>query len=204
MLKKYYLTEWLFFKKKLRFIFLILLLLLILLSFSTYSYFIEYPERAKSTILDYVKTFRKAGLYSENNFKVFIKLFWNNLIFSLGATILGFVPFLFLPVIGIVNLSVYIGLAISLNELFIKQNQLKFLTFLSPHGVFEIPAIIYATAIGVYLSIQISRKVIPWTNRNSPPFPSLCKQAGRSFILIVVPLLLIAAFVEAFITPSQL
>lgn len=193
-----------FFKKKLRFIFLILLLLLILLSFSTYSYFIRYPEKAKSTIFDYVKTFRKVGLYSENSFKAFIKLFLTNLIFSLGATILGFIPFLFLPVIAIPNLSIYVGLAISINELFAKQNLLKFLSFLFPHGALEIPAIIYASAIGIYLTIQISKKVIPWTRHNSLPFPTLCKQAGRSFILIVVPLLLIAAFVEAFITPSQL
>jgi stage II sporulation protein M len=174
------------------------------LSFSTYSYFIKYPERAKSTLFDYVKTFRKAGLYGENSFKVFVKLFLNNLTFSLGATLLGFIPFLFLPVIAIMHLSAQVGLVISLNELFVKQNQLKFLTFLSPHGVFEIPAIIYAAAIGVYLSIQISRKVIPWTKHNSLPFPTLCKQASRSFVLIVVPLLLIAAFVETFITPSQL
>jgi uncharacterized membrane protein SpoIIM required for sporulation len=130
-----------------------------LLSFSTYSYFIEYPEKAKSTISDYVKKFRKAGIYSEDSFNFFIKLFLNNLIFLLGATTLGFIPFLFLPVIALLDLSVQVGLAISLNELFAKLTLLKLLSFLLPHGALEIPAIIYASAIGVYLTIQMSKNV---------------------------------------------
>jgi len=202
MIRKCYLTEWFFFRRKLLPIFVILLLFFISMAFLGYDYFIRHPDKAKSKIYEYGDILSKGGFFSENSFKVFMKLFLNNLIASFGTVSLSFIPFLFLPVVTILIFGISIGLVFSANSLSINIDQLSLLLSILPHSILEIPAIIYASSIGIYLNIQISKKVIPWTRHNSPSFSNLCKDAGRSFCLIIVPLLLVAAFIEAFITPQ--
>jgi uncharacterized membrane protein SpoIIM required for sporulation len=100
------------------------------------------------------------------------------------------------------------------------------LTQILPHGVFELTAVLYATSVGLYLSVAMGRKVrAAWIKRRTrrdaaPPAPALdfletyperaaaalsespARNVVRSFVLIVLPLLLVAAFVEGFITPN--
>ena len=65
-----------------------------------------------------------------------------------------------------------------------------------PHGVFEIPAFILSGALGILLAQSL---IAEWYHKGDA-----AGDAGgyaRLFILYVVPLVVIAAFVEAFITP---
>jgi len=204
VLKKYYLTEWFFFRKKLLPIFVILLPFFISMAFLSYDYFIRHPDKAKSKIYEYGNNLSKGGFFSENSFKVFMKLFLNNLIASFGTTALGFIPFLFLPVVTILIFGISIGLVFSANNLLINIDQLSLLLSILPHSIFEIPAIIYTSSIGIFSTIQTSKMIIPRFRSKATSFQTLCKEAGRSFVLIVVPLLTIAALVEAFITPARL
>ncbi len=204
MLKRYYLTEWFFFRKKLLPIFVILLVFFISTAFFSYNYFVQHPDKAKSKIYEYGNNLSKSGFFSENSFRVFMKLFLNNLIASFGTAALGFIPFLFLPVVTILIFGISIGLVFSANNLSLNIEQLSLFLSILPHSIFEIPATIYASSIGIFLTIQTSKMIIPKVRSKATSFQALCKEAGRSFVLIVVPLLTVAALVEAFITPALL
>jgi stage II sporulation protein M len=95
---------------------------------------------------------------------------------------------------------------------------LVILVDLVPHGIFEITAWLYASCLGVHLSLNIVSRVLAprrcdqesvspekffETNGDDSTLGdvSLFAQVLTSFVRIVVPLLLMAAMVEAFITP---
>jgi stage II sporulation protein M len=109
-----------------------------------------------------------------------------------------------LPVVTILIFGISIGLVFSANNLSINIDQSSLLLSILPHSIFEIPAIIYASSIGIFSTIQTSKMIIPRVRSKATSFRALCKEAGRSFVLIVVPLLTVAALVEAFITPVRL
>jgi uncharacterized membrane protein SpoIIM required for sporulation len=100
------------------------------------------------------------------------------------------------------------------------------LTQILPHGVFELTAVLYATSVGLYLSAAMGKRALAaWRKRRTrrqgqPPPPagqanfletyperseaqneSLAGNVFRSFFLVVLPLLLVAAFIESFVTP---
>jgi stage II sporulation protein M len=137
---------------------------------------------------------------SKSGFKLMIEIFWGNLLICLKSIILGFVPFLFLPVIGVFSSIMPIGLFLAGVNLFTEMDQFSFFVSLLPHGIFELAASLYASSVGVYLTIQTSKMILPKFRAKAVPLRTLCKQAAHSFILIVVPLLMVAAFIEAFIS----
>jgi stage II sporulation protein M len=202
MIRKYYLNEWLFFRKKLLPIFVILLLLSILLTCLYYPYYIDHPDRAKIIAPNYGKIPQISIFSKINKFTLIVRLFWKNLIATFLSTVSGLVPFLFLPVLSILGLSIATGVVLSHNELFVKLDKFSLLMTMLPHGIFEFTAIIYASSLGIYLTIQTSKMIIPKFRSKAPALQPLCEKAACSFILIVVPLLVIAAFVEVLVTPK--
>ncbi len=102
---------------------------------------------------------------------------------------------------------------------------ISILTQILPHGVFELTAVLYATSVGLYLSAGMGKRAVAaWrgergrrqaqpappgasrissepTRRPEAPAESLARNVFRSFVLVVLPLLLVAAFIEGFITP---
>ncbi len=65
-----------------------------------------------------------------------------------------------------------------------------------PHGIFEIPAFILSGALGVLLAQSL---IAEWYGTRDTAADAY--RFGRLFILYVLPLVAIAAYVEAFITP---
>ena len=66
-----------------------------------------------------------------------------------------------------------------------------------PHGIFEIPAFIIAGALGLMLSQSLVNEY-----HGTGDAAAEAQRLTRSFVLIVIPLLVVAALVEAFITPQ--
>jgi stage II sporulation protein M len=66
-----------------------------------------------------------------------------------------------------------------------------------PHGIFEIPAIILAGALAVTITLGVYQKL---DNRQFP-LKSVILDAFKTFLFVCLPLLLIAALVESFVTP---
>jgi stage II sporulation protein M len=70
---------------------------------------------------------------------------------------------------------------------------------IAPHGIFELPAFLYSAILGLKLSLYYSREL----HRGNIDM-RLFQESIEKLIRIIIPLLLIAAFIETFITLSIL
>jgi stage II sporulation protein M len=155
-----------------------------------------------------------------------LTLFYHNIRASVVAVAAGVVPFLFLPILDPLLNGGVLGLLVSVTKHQGLDVPRLILTKILPHGVFELTAVLYSTSLGLYLSAGLGRKAVAaWRKKRGqpqgqpPPAPnptnfletyparaaepeSLARNVVRSFVLVVLPLLLIAAFIEGFITPS--
>ena len=66
-----------------------------------------------------------------------------------------------------------------------------------PHGAFEIPSFVVSGALGIMLADALYRE---WFKEGNAAEDAL--HLGRIFLTVVIPLLVVAALVEAFITPE--
>jgi len=111
-------------------------------------------------------------------------------IFSFGSLAVV-VPMASITIVGVLATEVAI----------MGYNPLKFLAvFILPHGILEMPAIIIATAMALKLGACI---ISPSPNMNvSQAWLRALADWLRVFVFIVLPLLLLAAFIEVHITPK--
>ncbi len=123
-----------------------------------------------------------------------LKLFLNNLeaciFLFLGGASAGLLTVAILSVNGVI-----IGVVMEL----VRQEQglLFVAASLIPHGIFEIPAFITASALGLMLGQALLLEL-----RGGGDAARRASELGSAFLRIVIPLLAIAAVVEAFITPA--
>ncbi len=124
-------------------------------------------------------------------------LFSHNLEACLLAVICGLVPFLFIPLwifaLNAVALGAAAGAALGGG-----MTWKMLLASLLPHGIIEIPAMMLAFALGCCLCMQLSRKI--FRSKTAHPLSAI-KHTVMMFILFVLPMLLIAACIEAYLTP---
>jgi len=114
------------------------------------------------------------------------------LLVALAGFLFGIAPILFIVLNGyIIGLIVYVvGL-----EKGIWQTAL----FLLPHGILEIPGILLACSYGLWLGNRFFRATIGEEGEIS--MVDSIKEVILNYMKFVFPVLLIAAFVEVFITP---
>ncbi len=114
------------------------------------------------------------------------------------STVLGIVTF---GTAALMLLMVPVGLVgfLAAELAFTGTNPLLFLVaFILPHGIFEIPAAILATA----LALRVGASVISGTRRGERGgFIVAIADWAKVFVVVVLPLLLLGAFVESNITP---
>ena len=132
-------------------------------------------------------------IISDNSFDIFAKLFFNNLeaciLLFLGGASFGILTIFIMSLNGIV-----IG---SIMEIVHQDHSALFVAAaLLPHGIFEIPAFIIAGALGILLAQSL---VNEWYG--GPDTVPEARNLARKFGTYVLPLVAVAAFVEAFITP---
>jgi len=143
------------------------------------------------TLANFIKTF--AGM---PRWKLASAIFLNNSLKTLMAillgTVLGIVPVLFLLANGIA-LGVALSLSLQTRGLW------PSLVSIVPHGVFELPAVFLGTSIGLMLGIQSIRRLLgrPDTTMNASLGHGL-----KYYFTVILPLLLLAALVEAFVTAA--
>jgi uncharacterized membrane protein SpoIIM required for sporulation len=129
-------------------------------------------------------------------------LFLNNTRAVAVIFLLGLVSF---GVLGILLYMVNIGLIGGLFALFklLGMNPLPmFLAGVVPHGIFEIPALVIGSAVVLYIGASI---VTPQTGKSmGEVILELLADWVKIFLGVVVPLLAIAALIEAYITPGLL
>ncbi|MDD1673948.1 MAG: stage II sporulation protein M [Methanomicrobiales archaeon] len=124
---------------------------------------------------------------------LFAKIFLNNLeacvLLFLGGASLGFVTLLIISLNGMVIGGVVALVGGERGPLFMAAAIL-------PHGIFEIPAFIISGALGISLAHAL------WAEfKGNGDVAAEGESLGRTFLRIVLPLVLLAAAIEVFITP---
>ena len=143
-----------------------------------------------------IKLFDKevaSQMNGENPVDMCVKIFANNLeaciLLFLGGVTFGILTVFIMSLNGVV-----IGAIMEI----VHQNHtpLFVAAAILPHGIFEVPAFILAGALGILLAESL---IAEWYGGGDAAADA--RRFGRLFILYVLPLLAVAAYVEAFITP---
>ena len=101
------------------------------------------PEEAARMMNDFMEQAAQSGVVTEEGELSVFALLMNNWRAMLISAAYGFVPFLFLPVISLVTNGALLGM---LAALFVSQGTslLVYLAGILPHGIFEIPALVFS------------------------------------------------------------
>lgn len=124
---------------------------------------------------------------------MFIKIFLNNYISTLLSLLLGLLfgigPIVFLVINGftIGNLISFASSQVGIYKIGLA---------IIPHGIFEVPAVLIAASYGLWWGVKNYRKY-----RYKDSFRDEFSLPIKRYINIVIPLLLLGAFVETYITP---
>jgi len=117
-------------------------------------------------------------------FKTILKIFLNNSLASILSIVFG----VFLGIYPILSAVINGYLVGFVSRFSVEQEGLFILWRFLPHGIFEIPAIIFSFAIGLKIGIELLK-----SKKN---FKNNLLEAGRIFIFVILPLIILAAIVE--------
>jgi stage II sporulation protein M len=201
-MKNLYSREWAFFKTNLAISFGWLIVLSVFFTGLLYLAFLQNPGAMAKVWKSIAQKFQEAGLISllgENHLLLALKIFYINSRTTFIFTMFGFIPFFLGAALFLMLISVLLGVSLALTM----TKGYGFLTFFkltAPHGIIEIVAVIYGVSLGVYLSKEVTRKLFARRRSNSLPFIDLLKTISRSYLLVVLPLLALAAGIEVFVT----
>lgn len=148
------------------------------------------PEESSQTVKDLASAF--GFLKDLNPVLIFLFIFLNNSIKAFLVMLSGFL-FGVLPVIFMVSNGYILGVVAAVAQM--SSGAERVVLGLLPHGIFELPAVFIASGYGLWLGRKFYRLI-----RYREPFRQSLKWSLSRFIKIVVPLLLIAALIETFIT----
>lgn len=127
-------------------------------------------------------------------------LLGNNLRAAVFSVLYGFIPFIYLTALAVGMNALILGV---LAAYYVSSGTSLLIYFAGvlPHGVFELSALLITFALGLLLC----RRITQYVRKNTKGMmkPLLCNIA-RSFVMHVVPLLVVAAAVETYITPAVL
>ncbi len=127
-------------------------------------------------------------------------IFVNNLRALIGAALLGLFSFGSLALILLLAPLVITG-ALAGEIAIVGQDPVRFLTaFILPHGVFELTAAVLATSFALRLGASVISPP-PGVTAGENLLRALANWI-KMFVFVIVPLLLVAAWVEAHLTPQ--
>ena len=121
----------------------------------------------------------------------------NNLVAMTLSMVYGLIPFIRLPALTLGVNGATLGLFAGY---YMHQNisLLKYLLGILPHGIFELTALILSAAMGLYLCETVTNAL---TRKQTGSVGAAVSRCCRVLLLWVLPLLVIAALVETYITP---
>jgi len=146
-----------------------------------------------TTLMDIFRDTILGGIDESNPFALAFAIFLNNLqaciLLFLGGASFGILTVFILGTNGLV-----IGAILELVRQ--EKGTLFVIAAILPHGILEIPAFLISGALGLMLAGSLWQE---WHGHEDAA--AAATRSGRLFITIVVPVVVLAAFIEAFITP---
>jgi stage II sporulation protein M len=162
--------------------------------FTTYL-FQQNPELTQKLLSSVISKFQ--GIIDNGNISL-VQLFLNNVEASVLGILVGLIPFFFLPVLGIISNSAVLGLLFSSSQVAAFPLWKIILFGIMPHGIFELSAVLLSYAMGICICWNLTKKIVG--HRKREHMKELLQNCFRVTVLIVIPLLIIAALVETYIT----
>ncbi len=141
----------------------------------------------------------ESGFFDDEGNISAIMLFFNNARAALVGIGQGFMPFVFAPVFSILLNGSLIGIVLGFQGNNGANVPLLFLSGIMPHGIFELPALIISWSTGMLLCYSMIRLI--FGKLDGDRFFELLKRTAAVYCCLVIPLLIIAAAVEAYLTP---
>ena len=181
-LKQEYKKSWDYLKKSKKYFWIIVSILILM---ALIGFFLPAPEFISEEIM---KVLQELITKTQNmsTFELISFIIANNLQTSLLGMVLGLIFGIFPIITTIINgyLLGFVG-AMSVNL----EGPLSLLRLL-PHGIFELPAVIIALGLGLKLG------TFPFKKNIKKTFKEYLENSLRVFLLIILPLLLIAGIIE--------
>jgi len=181
-IKKEYKKAWKYLKESKKFIYAIIILFFI---FALIGFFVPPPESLANQIIEFIKELiEKTKDMSMGELIGFI--FLNNIKSSFYGMILGvfigFFPFIYTLANGYL-----LGFV---SSMVVKEEGILTMWRLFPHGIFELPAAFISFALGLKIGSFILQK------KKLDKLKEFLLNSLRVFLLVVIPLLLIAGIIE--------
>ena len=200
-LKKFYIAQWKFFRQRFFKIFIFTAILFILTAVLAHVYFINNPEKAETVFSKMGEALRKKIPFHLKGLSKALAIFANNTFVSLLAFLLGFIPFLFIPGGVVIGNGIGMGIVSTMSAM-MGLNSLFVIISILPHGIIELPAFLYSASMGIYMAVEIFKRVIfSEPEYIKKPFAPIIRQSFITFVTVITPLLFLAALIETFITP---
>ena len=154
-----------------------------------------FPDIPVTVISAFTEDIAGSGIVQEDGSFNVLALFANNLRAMVLGVLYGFIPFLYLPALALGVNAAILGMLASL----IDGQWLLLAAGILPHGIFELPALFLSLAAGLCLCKNIN--VYIRKNEKGVMKPLLLNIL-RVVALLVLPLLVIAAVMETYVTPA--
>ena len=154
-----------------------------------------FPEISATILTYFNEVVADSGIVRDDGSFSALALFGNNLRAMVLSTLYGFIPLLYLPALSMGVNAILLGMvAASVNG-----QWLLLAAGILPHGIFELPALCLSLAAGLCLCQNINRYI---RKNEKDIMKPLLLNILRVTGLVVIPLLVVAAIMESYVTPA--
>ena len=157
-----------------------------------------FPQQASQVMTQFMEQIEESGVIDGSGALSVFALLMNNWRAMLFSAAYGVIPFVFLPLLSLIMNGVLLGLLAALFQAG-GTSLLVYLAGILPHGIFEIPALVFSIACGVTLCMNLTRMATG--NPKKRPVLPLLEDLLRVLVLVVAPMTVAAAFIECYVTP---
>lgn len=154
-----------------------------------------FPEIPAAILTYFNEVVANSGIVRDDGSLSALALFGNNLRAMVLSTLYGFIPFLYLPALSMGVNAILLGMVASS----VNGQWLLLAAGILPHGIFELPALCLSLAAGLCLCQNINRYI---RKNEKGIMKPLLLNILRVTGLVVIPLLVVAAIMESYVTPA--
>ena len=154
-----------------------------------------FPEIPAAILTYFNEVVADSGIVRDDGSFSALALFGDNLRAKVLSTLYGYIPFLYLPALSMGVNAILLGMVASS----VNGQWLLLAAGILPHGIFELPALCLSLAAGLCLCQNINRYI---RKNEKGIMKPLLLNILRVTGLVVIPLLVVAAIMESYVTPA--
>lgn len=157
------------------------------------------PDLRENLVSLVLNTIGSLDVIEEDGTLSALRIFSNNLRACAFTMIYGLLPFIQLPALALGVNAMLLGV---LAAWYVSEGAslLVYLAALLPHGILELPALILAFAMGLYVCGHLTRRCR--RDKHALHVWDCLVLISRMLLLVLIPLLAAAALAEAYVTPT--